>query len=200
MVRQSMVWSACIAACVFTSCASNSESHVAQTQLSEAEMTQRWMDFTTPGAGHQALEERAGTWKLEVKYWMPGATEPILSNGTSTVKWIMDGRYLEDHTEASNSMGPFEGRGFCGYDNLRKKYFATWIDNSGTGLISLVGDFDASAGAFHYKGEMPDAVSGQYVAIRQVEQRIAADRWRTEMFVQGPKGEFKCLELNYTRM
>jgi len=196
MRRQWFLMSGFVTAALIASCASSAH-HAAP--VSEEEMGRRWMEFMTPGSGHQVLNERAGNWKLEIKFWMPGSPEAMASSGTSSMRWILDGRYLEDRTQASNPMGLFEGRGIVGFDNLTKKYFSTWIDTSGTGLSTSTGDFDTATHTFHFTVKMPDPTSGQYITARTAEKRIDADRWVAEMFQPGPDGEYRCLELTYTR-
>ncbi len=38
---------------------------------------------------------------------------------------------------------PFHGIGTEGYDNVRKKFMASWIDNMGTGILLMEGTYDA---------------------------------------------------------
>lgn len=172
----------------------------APAQPSMEEMQQRQIEYMTPGAGHQVLNDRVGQWKMEVRYWLPGVPDPMVSLGTSSMQWIMDGRYIEDHTQASTDQGPFEGRGFVGFDNLTKEYVSTWIDSMSTGVMISRGTFDAATNTFNFTGEMPDAAAGGMRPMRSVETKLDANHWRVEMFVAGPEGEFKQMELNYSRM
>jgi len=49
---------------------------------------------------------------------------------------------------------PFEGIGINGYDNLKKKFVSTWIDNMGTMIVMSTGTFDPATKTFTYMGEM----------------------------------------------
>lgn len=130
----------------------------APAQPSMEEMQQRQIEYMTPGAGHQVLNDRVGQWKMEVRYWLPGVPDPMVSLGTSSMQWIMDGRYIEDHTQASTDQGPFEGRGFVGFDNLTKEYVSTWIDSMSTAVMISRGTFDAATNTFN--SHRRDARSG----------------------------------------
>ena len=97
------------------------------------EMMAEMMKYATPGEEHKALEPLVGTWKASTKMWM-GGPEPVTSEGTCEVSWIMGGRYLmAKHT--GNMMGqPFEGLEIVGYDKRFAQYVSTWIDNMGTSI------------------------------------------------------------------
>ena len=46
-----------------------------------------------------------------------------------------------------------------GYDNVKKKFLASWIDNMGTGIMNLEGTYDAATKSLTYHAEyepMPD--------------------------------------------
>ena len=47
---------------------------------------------------------------------------------------------------------------------------------------------------------MPDPATGGVLPLRSVETKLDSNHWRVEMFVTGPEGEFKQMELNYSRM
>ncbi len=47
---------------------------------------------------------------------------------------------------------PFHGIGITGYDNLKKKYVGSWIDDMGTGLFISEGDADAEGFVVHFVG------------------------------------------------
>ena len=48
----------------------------------------------------------------------------------------------------------FKGHGMEGYDNAKKKFVGTWIDNMGTGIMMSEGDYDPSSKTFTYRSEM----------------------------------------------
>ena len=156
--------------------------------------------FATPGPAHQVLQQKAGKWSLAVKMFMPGAPAAMESKGTSEMKMIMDGRYLQDTTEGSFMEQPFHGQGLTGYDNLKKKYVGTWIDNMGTGIMTAEGSYDAGSKTFSYTNEMPDSSMTKYVKGRSTETWTDNDHWTMKSYAPGPDGkEYMCMQIDYAR-
>lgn len=167
---------------------------------SQEQMMARWEAFMTPGAAHQALASRVGTWSLTVRMFTAGA-EPTESTGTSVVQWAMDGRYLQDTTSGDFNGQVFRGLGLTGYDNLKRKYVTTWIDNTGTGILYGEGDYDAHTRTFQYRSEGPDLMySNTYVPMRSTERWVDDDHWLMQSFAPDRHGkEYLAMEIAYAR-
>ena len=167
----------------------------------EQAMMAKWMEFATPGEPHQLLAKRVGAWTVKVTSWTAPDAPPTVSEGTAEVKSVLDGRYIEEITVGSFQGMPFHGRGITGYDNLKKKYVGTWIDNMGTGISFSEGEYDAAKKTFNYAGTWPDAMSGEYKPMKGVETWTGPDTYKAEAFCQTPDGKdwWKMMELNYTR-
>jgi hypothetical protein len=163
-------------------------------------MMQKVMEFGTPGAAHKVLEPKVGKWTFEYKcYDAPGGT-PQSSKGTAEVKWIMDGRFLEEKVTGDWMGQTFNGTGTAGYDNMKKKYVASWVDNMSTGIMTMEGTYDAGTKTFTYTGECPDFMAGKYVKSRSVEKWTDNDHMVSQAYKAGPDGkEFMFMELHYTR-
>jgi hypothetical protein len=160
----------------------------------------KWEEFASPSEGHAVLNDRVGKWNLKVKMIMDPSAPAEESTGTNDIKWIMDGRYLEDRTEGTANGKPFHGLGHSGYDNLKKKYVGTWIDNMGTGIGTYEGTYDAATKTFTYTSDMPDPMQGKYVKTRTTEKIVDKDHWIMSTFSPGKDGkEFMCMEIDYTR-
>jgi hypothetical protein len=67
---------------------------------------------------------------------------------------------------------PFHGIGFTGYDNLKKKYVMSWMDNAATGIMYSEGTYDPATKTFTYVGECPDVMNGKYARSRTVDKMI----------------------------
>lgn len=162
-------------------------------------MMAKWMEFATPGDAHKLLATMVGKWNLKVKMFEPNKP-PTEEPATSESKMILGGRYLEDHTRGTFMGQPFEGQGITGYDNLKKKYCGTWVDNFGTGIMPLEGTYDASTKTFTYASESPDVMTGKYTKSRMVDKITDNDHWTMQMFGNGPDGkEMMMMEIDYTR-
>jgi hypothetical protein len=166
----------------------------------EQEMMKKWEAFMTPGEPHKHLAQRAGKWTTQVRSWMaPGAPSEDWT-GSSTVETIMGGRYSVERAEGSFMGQPFQGMGITGYDNMKQKFVASWIDNMGTGIMLMEGTCDAGMTQCTYTGEGPDVMTGRYKTYRAVTKKINDDRYVFEMYDRGPDGkEWKNFEIAYTR-
>ena len=161
---------------------------------------EKWNKFMTPGEPHRLLAQKAGTWDMKTTMWMVPGGPPETSTGTSELKMVLDGRFLEDVTTSEFQGQPFHGRGLTGYDNIKQKFVTTWYDNFGTGVMVFEGDYDAANKRWTYTGAMPDVASWSYLATRSTETATGPDSLKVEWFAPGPDGkEFKSMEIVYTR-
>jgi len=169
-----------------------------------AELTKKWVEYATPGEAHKRLDALVGKWAYENRWWMGPADEPQVFPGTSELKWIFDGRYLQQEATgpAADPNGPpFRGSGLYGYDNAKKQYFCTWFDNMGTGIMVGWGTCDAVGKVITYTGEYADPMTGDlHKKFRSVLKLESPDKFVYECYTSGPDGkEFKEMELTYTR-
>lgn len=161
-------------------------------------MMQAMTAAATPGAPHKKLDAFAGTWDTKVTFWMAPGADPMTMEGTSETRWIMGGRHLEQKFTGSFMGMPYEGTGFTGYDNVKKQYWSTWMDNMSTGFFVTTGSVDGNTWSF--SGMMPDPMTGKDV---RSDSRIVvkdADHHTMEMWGPAPDGKmYKSMEMTYTR-
>jgi hypothetical protein len=108
-----------------------------------------------------------GTWMAKVKSWMSPGAPPMENDGTSESKMALGGRFLEERVQSSFMGQPFSGIGYTGYDNVKKKYVSTWMDNMGTMIMVMEGTTDPAGNVITSTGRVPDAASGKIVAIKR---------------------------------
>ena len=114
----------------------------------------------------------------------------------------MGGRY-QSATHTGTMMGmPFEGVSTLGYDNAKKKFVNTWIDNMGTGIMVLEGNWDEATKTVNLSGKCvaADMGDGSEMTVRQTLKIVDKDHHEMQMFVtpQGGK-EMMNMEIMYTR-
>lgn len=166
----------------------------------QQEMMEKWMQFATPGMHHGLLEQRVGHWNHKVRIWHSPDTPPAESTGTTETKMIMGGRYLMDMSEGSFEGQPFQGLGLAGYDNLKQKYFSTWLDNMGTGIMIAEGDVDDTGRVFTYQCTYSCPMTGGIKHSKTIETVVDENTWTMQMFEPGPDGkEWMSFEIVYTR-
>lgn len=118
------------------------------------EMMATWQKYSTPGAAHQVFAPMAGKWTFTSKAWMSADAKPEESSGSSTLKIILGGRFLQHETKGKAMGQPYEGLGLTGYNNVTEKYETLWLDNMGTGMMVGSGaTFDASSNTLKDQGE-----------------------------------------------
>lgn len=167
-----------------------------------ATMMKNWEAYMTPGDIHKMMASWDGTWESENTSWMAPGAPPQVSKGTSVNKMAMGGRYqISNHK--GNMMGqPFEGMSMTGYDNAKKIFVSTWIDNMGTGIMKMEGPWDEATKSMTLTGKCVDPMTGggKEMELREVF-RIIDDKTQTmEMYGPGPDGkEFKMMVLKFTK-
>ena len=164
------------------------------------EMTKKWMEAATPGENHKRLDDMAGTWDATTTVWMePG--KPSTTKGTTEIKWVLGGRFLQQEFSGEMMGMPFNGMGFTGYDNFNKKYIGFWIDNSSTAMATMEGTADASGRVITMLGKSDDPGTGEHgKTMKYVARLVNKDRHVFEIYdlSRGDK-ETKVLEISYTR-
>jgi len=156
-----------------------------------------------PGPEHQEMMKSAGTWDAEVKFFdmMKNQwSEP--QKGTMKMEPVLDGHYLMMKFEGIMDWGgqkmPFKGMGIMGYDNIKKKYFSTWIDSMSTGLMHTEGTKQGNVATL--TGTMVDPMSGKDCQVREVATHTDDSHMKYEMYGSDPSGkEMKMMEINYTK-
>jgi len=132
------------------------QKHVSE--MSEMEMMQAMMQAGQPGEQHKRLAKNAGEWDIKMSVRMAPDAPWQTSEGSSTIKMTMGGRYMVEQTKF-NMMG-METQGLLclGYDNTTKTYQSVWMDSWGTRMMYAEGK-PAGDGVIVYKGTMKDFVT-----------------------------------------
>jgi len=122
------------------------------------------------------------------------------SSSTSVTKSLYGGLYQQT-THSGDMMGmPFEGMSTMGYDNLKKEYVSTWIDNMGSGIMMMTGQYDDASKKLSMSGTTK-CMNGQDATMREVFTMTDDDHQILEMFGPDPQTgkEYKNMEIKYTR-
>ena len=186
---------------------SSSPAAPATGQPNEAEMMKQMMELAKLNENHKLLTDSLGTWSYTVKMWMDPSAPPQESKGTATRKAMMDGRFVVmDVTGKMEMPGPdgktksmtFKGHGLEGYDNVKKKFVGTWMDNMGTGIMMSEGDYDPTTKTFTYRSEM-EPMPGMKTAVREVLKVTDKDHMTYEWYENRGGQDVKMMEISYTR-
>ena len=165
---------------------------------SEAEQ-KAWQAYMTPGESHKMLAESAGDWTEQITMWMDPSAPPTTTTTTTKSEMIMGGRYLVSKTSGEMMGMPFEGMSIMGYDNAKKVYTSTWVDNMGTGVIYMEGPWDEASKSVNFKGKGVDPITGKEVMMRQVVKIIDNDTQEFIMYDNKNGTETKTMEIKSSR-
>ena len=158
-----------------------------------------WMTYMTPGAMHEMLAKCNGDWSEEITFWMSPGAAPTVNSAKCTNTMIMGNRYQESkHTSTMNGMA-FEGTGTLGYDNAKKVFVSTWIDNMGTGIMFLEGKYDEPKKTVHFTGKAVDPKTGKDMHVREEFKIIDDNHQSLEMYMTENAKEYKSMEIKFSR-
>jgi hypothetical protein len=156
----------------------------------------------TPGKMHEHLAKGAGTWQGKQSMWMPGSTDAMTSQCSSTITPIMDGRYTKVEVSGEMpGMGPYTGLGIYGFDNVSQKFVSTWIDNHSTGTMIGTGELSPDGKTLAWQFTYNCPITKKPTVMRQVETCTGENAMTIEMFGPDPKSgkEFKMMTIELTR-
>lgn len=184
---------ACI--CMLFFC-TNALTAAAQT---EAEM-KAWQSYMTPGEMHKLLNQMEGDWITDGKMWMDAKSEPMTSKGECSYKMVLGGRYQESEFRGDMMGQPFEGKGVLAYDNFKKQFESSWIDNMGSGIMRTEGQYDAATKTFNMSGKFVNPMTGKDCKVRETLKIVDNDTHVMTMYnTMGSEPEFKSMELTFKR-
>ena len=156
----------------------------------------------TPGKMHERLAKEAGVWHGKTTMWMGPGGEQMKSECTSTVTPIMDGRYTKCELAGEMpGMGPYNGFGIYGFDNVSGKFVSTWIDNHGTGIMYGTGELSKDGKTLTWKYNHTCPITKKPVVMREVETTTGPGTKTLEMFGPDPKSgkEYKMMSIELTK-
>ncbi len=197
-------------AVVFTAQAADSAKDAKSAAAPEMKLPPGWTleDFQacivagTPGEKHKLLANEIGTWKGESTMWMAPGMDPIKSDCTSTVTPVMDGRFIKvDFAGDMPGMGPYNGLGIVGYDNVGQRLQSVWLDNHSTGMMVGTGEMSADGKTLTWKYDYNCPITKKPAVMRQIETYASPTSKTLEMFGADPKSgkEFKMMSIKLTK-
>jgi hypothetical protein len=127
--------------------------------------------------------------------------------GKTVRKPIMGGRYVQaDHDGKMQMPGPdgkmmdapFKGMEIAGYDNAKKKFVSSWVDNMGTGIMQSEGTYDPATKTLTYTSEY-EPMPGMKTKVRELLKIPDKDHHTLEFYEDRGGKEVKVMEITYTR-
>lgn len=162
-------------------------------------MMKAWKEYATPSDMHKMLAKDNGTWNADITMWMEPNAPAQKSKGTCTNTMILGGRYQKSVHKATMMGMPFEGISILGYDNNKKIFVSSWVDNMGTGVMYMEGPWDEATKSVTLTGKCVDPMTGKDMEMRQVMTIIDAKHQKMEMYCTTDGKEMKSMEINFTK-
>ncbi len=169
--------------------------------VDSAMMDKAWKESMTVGEQHKMLAKGAGTWNGEVTMWMAPDAPPMKSKSTMVTKMLYNGLYQQSVHKGEMMGAPFEGQSTTGYDNTKKEFFSTWVDNMGSGILVTTGTWDEANKTITLTGTMKNPANGLDCTFKEIYKMVDDNNHILEMYGPDPQTgkEFKTMEIKYTR-
>lgn len=164
------------------------------TAFAQDQSNASWTEFMTPGPFHELLQQSDGEWAATITFWNQGEKGET-AHTTCTNSMILGGRYQQSIYKGSMMGIPFEGIGTTAYDNARKVFLSTWIDNMGTGMMYAEGRYDSTKQELIFQGYTSDPQTGDLTDYRETLRITNRNRQVMEMFMTVKGREYKVMEI-----
>ena len=163
---------------------------------------ERMMAAGTIGDMQKFLAAGKGEWSGKSTMWMFPGSEALVSDNTTSVTTLMDGRYTRVEVKGEiPGMGPFHGIGVYGYDNVSKKFVSSWIDNHSTGIMQGTGELSKDKKVLTWDYNCSCPLTEKPMKMREVETFVSENSRRMEMWGTDPKSgkEYKMMQIEMTK-
>jgi Protein of unknown function (DUF1579) len=162
-----------------------------------------FMAAATPGDMHKRLVADAGTWQGKNTMWMAPGADPIETESATTITPVLDGRFVRCEIKGEMpGMGPYHGLAVHGYDNISKKFVASWIDNHSTSIAQGEGELSKDGKTLTWTFTCNCPLTKKPITMRQIETVTGPGAKTIEMFGAEPKTgeEYKMMRIELTKV
>jgi Protein of unknown function (DUF1579) len=150
------------------------------------------------GPEHASLVAMCGTWDVEVTFWFQPGRPGITTKGTSTIRALFDGLFVEENIEGLLNGTPFTTLAWTGFNTATHQYEATRIASTNSMRIVGTGSYDEKTRQFELKADYP--LAGETWHQRTVIQPVSNDTMIATSYLSfGQVPEWKGTEIKYTR-
>ena len=150
------------------------------------------------GPEHARLTAMCGTWDVELTFWFQPGGPGVTTKGTSTIRSLFDGLFVEEKIEGALNGAPFTTLAWTGFNTATHQYEATRIASTNTSRIAETGGYDEKTRQFELKADYP--LAGDTWHQRTVIQPMSADAMIATSYLSfGKVPEWKGVEIKYTR-
>ena len=135
--------------------------------------------YLKPNENHEWLGQMVGQWDVTMKLFMGPGMPPMESKGTSTGRWLMDGRWLTLESEIPMFGMPVKTVWTLGYDNFKQKYVGSNVNSFETAMRSAEGFRDQAGTSLHLYGTLDEYLTGEHDKMVRYTWKILSPDERT---------------------
>ncbi len=149
---------------------------------------------------HIKIQQYNGRWNGKVTMYQPDGDIAMQYEGLAETFMMMDGRY-----QVTNFTSEFQGETLLGqsllaFDTTTQEFTNTWIDNAGTGVLIMRGVWNPqNSNQIQLEGNTIMQYTREECYIRQEHTFISPDEQLMELWYDLGDGEYKAMEVTYTR-
>lgn len=147
-----------------------------------------------PGPEHSHLKSLEGTWDAVIT-----SADGKKSKGEAVYTMECGGLWLASDFKGEVEGTKFHGKGLDGYDPLKKKYVAVWVDSMITVPLVIEGTRDEATKTTTQTCECPGP-DGKLMKMKMITKMPDNNHQTFEMYMIGADGkETKSMTIDYTR-
>jgi len=172
------------------------------------------LDYSRPGPSHQLLADLVGTWMFQGKFYS-GNSNPDSNkvvgefNGNLLRKPFANGRFFIVEWTGGKIQIPVQNGKmqevsaqrveFEGYDNVKKKFVLTYINNHiGSGIVLAEGRYDSTTKTIVYEWE-DEQMPGKKFKVRERFIILDTNHYKMEYYREQAGRVFKATEITCTK-
>ena len=139
-----------------------------------------------------------GTWDVEMTFWLQPGRPGMTTKGTSTIRALFGGLFIEETTQGALNGAPFTTLAWTGFNTATREYEATRIASTNSSRIAETGIYDEKTQQFELQADY--SLGGETWHQRTVIRPTPDDTMRATSYLRfGTVPEWKAVEINYTR-
>lgn len=195
-----LVFIAVVSALLLCGCAVRSPQSLEKAVRPQDLNVDSWIALGHPSEEHKELERFVGEWRVRIASRGDPTQSPLISEGSSSISWVLGNRFVEEYFSGKLAEQPYEGRGFFGFDNTTRRYVSVWMESVATGVVLAYGLYRPEEQTFDFEGTVYDPLLGRTKQATTKIHFVSPDEFTIAFIEQTSAGvEFAAFELAYQR-
>jgi len=157
--------------------------------------------FTEPGEMHKKLAAFIGKWDCTTSMFMAPDAPPMTSKSKAEIRWLLEGRVLQQEQEGELMGMRLHSFDFTGYDNFKQAFVKAHVDSMNTYLLTAQGLLAQDGKTMIFYGTLDEYLTGENdKMVKSVYRWQDADHFTYEVHDLAIGEEHtKVFEISYSR-